>query len=328
MSKVLDFYQEPNTPDFEDRLEQHQNPYDNPKFYHAMRVRLESEYDLPTSSIAVMIGLHSICDLNTGEFNRSDSVVRELIGLENKSTYSIGFTRLLEVGLVKQIDDVKYVITHYEQDRCNGEKDKQNYFRITSNFVRILPRVVKHGHKRLMFWALECLDRSRIYNSENVIGMQKLIKDRKLGTCPKRVYQALELMEGFMAYSVIPNSAGDDVLLQFWPVKQEERTEEQVRLRRIHGEVATEIRDSFNFAHGVGQLNWRELSRMARKIIEYGLNHKLYNADKQLDAAVVKRMAGRFGAYCARNKIKKRLAYLGYILKNGHLEDSLSRMPA
>ncbi|WP_436664508.1 hypothetical protein ACOALA_20865 (plasmid) [Alicyclobacillus acidoterrestris] len=327
MSSVLEFYQEPNQPEFEAELTRSQTPYDNPKFYHAMRKRLENDYDLPTSSIAVLIGLHMVCDLNTGEFIRLDSQVRKLIGLE-KSTYSMGFSRLVEVGLVKQLDESMYVITHYEEDRCNGEKDKQNYFRITSNFVRILPRIVTHGHKRLMLWALECLDRARVYNHENVISMPKLIKDRKLGTCPKRVYQALSLLEGFMDYSVIPNSAGEDILLQFWPVKQEQRTEEQIRLRRLHGDVASEIRDSFRFAHGTGELHWRELSRMARKIIEYGLNHRLYNADQVLDEGVIKRMASRFGAYCARNQIKKRLAYLGYILQNGHLEQSIFRMPA
>ncbi|GMA66185.1 hypothetical protein GCM10025859_66270 [Alicyclobacillus fastidiosus] len=328
MSQVIDFYQAPQVPDYEESIDtKPQTPYDNPKFYHAMRLRLLNDYDLPCSAIAVLIGLHMICDPDTGVFMRSDTQVRKEIGLA-KSTYSIGFSELLGSGLVSEIDEARCVITDFEKDRCFGEKSKQNYFRITRNFLRILSRLVAHGHKRMMHFALECLDRSRHYNSENVISMSKLVRERRLGTCPKRALQALSLLDGFMDYAVMPNSTNTDNLVQFWLVKEDQRDEEQIRLRTLHGEVSTEIRESYRFAHGTERLTWRELSRMTRKLIQYGLTYRLYDQDQRLDGRIIKRMAGRFGAMCARNNIKKRIPYLSYILKNGDLEQSIYKVPA
>lgn len=278
-----------------------QTPYSKAKFYKAMRHRL-ADMDLPASALGLLIGLHCICDADTGSFVRDDVTMRELLGM-SKSTVAWAFKRLLKVGLVSEVGGGLFEISHYSTDRLEG-----NYFRIGDNLLAALPRIIAHHHPGILLFALQLLDQSRVHGAEIVYGMRTLVYKEKLGSCPARVMKALDLLDGITKWAALPNSSGTGDNLYFYINNVEpDISENTLRFRALHGTVSRETKLTYEFVSqaklgSYHQMTWRELSRTTRLIIQYGI-------DQNLTEEVLKRMASRFGALCAQG-IKNKAAYL------------------
>ncbi|MFD1678266.1 hypothetical protein [Alicyclobacillus fodiniaquatilis] len=281
-----------------------QQPYDNAKFYTAMRHRLH-HYDLPASALAVFVGLHMIIhDADTGRFFRDDVTLRKTLNLP-KSTVHQAFERLTKTSLIRELEDGEWMITHYEQDRLMAK----SYFRLNENFIEILPLLVQHHAPNVLLFGLELLDRGRHYNSEIIYGTKTLIHEWNLGNCRSRVYKALALLSRIALWTIVPNKKETDDNLHFHLNKDYQRDEEQNQYRALHGRISRETKEAYNFSGGTDKLTWYELAKTTRMIIQYGIEHQL--EDKEMI-----RLAGIFGSYCARERVKTRKAYLGKALKS------------
>lgn len=283
-----------------------QNAYYQAKFYTRMRHRLE-ELPLPASVLAVFIGVHMLCDADTGHFYRDDVSLRQVLDMP-KSTVHAAFSQLVQTPLVTELGNGEYVITDYENDRTTSG----SYFRLTPAFVDSLSSIVSHHQPKLLLFALELLDCQRNYDAEIRRKMKTLIYDRQLGSCPSRVYSSLELLSGMTRWAVTPNAAGTDQLVQFWPLRDEMRSLEQNQFRSLHGEVTRSTIEGYRAARGTDVLTWRELSKTTRKIIEYGV-------ELHLQLPVIARLGSLFGAICAEHHVIRRLPYLRRLLKTGDL---------
>ncbi|MCL6633960.1 MAG: hypothetical protein K6T63_15185 [Alicyclobacillus herbarius] len=296
-----------------------QQPYDRAKFFTAMRWRLR-DMQLPASAIALLVALHTVCDADTGTFTRRDLVTVRRITLLPKQTVSWAFRRLLERGLVTVDETVEnadtYIITHYEEDR----RGPHGYFRLTPNLIRQLPEMVARHNPKIILFALELLDRGRVYGAEMIYSMKKLIRDWRLGSCPSRVMKQLELLAGIALYAKMPNAKGDGENLHFDLVKDEDYSEEQEKWRSLHGRVSAETKRAFQFAsrqrNGRPAPTWRELARTTRLIIRYGL-------DNQLTDVEMVRIAGLFGTTCVVQDVRRPVPYLRRALPDLHNKSKL-----
>lgn len=319
-----------------------QQPYDQGKMYTAMRHRL-MRYNLPASAFAVMVGLHTVCDANTGAFFRPDIYnMTERLHLP-KQTVSYAMRRLIDAGLVVYkgktevlrnpedesegtIDLDCFVIAHFEQDRLDAlEQGKTHgYFRLNAPLLDQLAEMVSSHNPRIILFALQLLDQSRVHEREMFYGMRRsLIRKWRLGSCPSRVDKALSLLAGIVLWTRSPNATGDDENLSFYLVSEKTYSEEQDKYRQLHGQVSRETQKAYHFARSGHRfsinLSWRELSRTTRLLIRYAIENRV-------DNKTLLRMAGLWGSTMAQNHVdkRKRLAYLRQALKNGGLyRDSL-----
>jgi len=293
-----------------ERLSLPQTPYNQAKFYTAMRHRLEG-MELPASALAVLTALHTLCDADTGRFYRDDVTVRKVTQL-SKSTVSWGFKRLLAEAVVLE-EKGAYLIAGYEEDRTS----EKSYFRLSNTFLAALPKMVQHHNPRILLFSLELLDRGRNHGAELVYSTSTLIHKRRLGSCPSRVNKGLQFLTQCFRYAYVPNSTGTDNNIHFYLVQEtNEDTNNQERFRKLHGEVSYTTKKSFQFAQGTKQLEWRELARTTRIIIQYGMENRLTDYE-------VGRLAGLFGAYYARNNVQRPVPYLRKALPDllGYVRD-------
>jgi len=280
--------------------------YEDAKFYTAMRHRLLKAH-LPASVLAVFVGLHTICDADSGVFIRDDRAMRDLLGL-SKSTVCYAFRRLLKTRFIQETSEGEYCITAYADDRMH---EQASYFRLAPPIFSILGNLVAHHHPALIHFALELMDCRRHANSEIRRSMQTLIHRKKLGSCASRVYKALKLLDGLVRYAITPSANGRDDVLQFW-LQTPLQDVEQIKFRAWHGQVSRETAKAYRFAKGPYVLSWRELSRTTRLLVQYGL-------EQHLDGAQMARLGSYFGTLCAKHKILRRTAYLRKIRDNGDL---------
>ncbi|QSO50117.1 hypothetical protein [Alicyclobacillus mengziensis] len=285
----------------------YQNPYLYAKFYTAMRHRL-AEIILPASVLAVFIGVHLICDANTGEFVLDYSALRDALHLP-KSTVYVAVQELLKTPFVTHVHEDYYRITDYEADRT---APGASYFKLTPRFIDSLAGMVAHHLPAMILFSLELLDVHRHHDKETLRKMQTLIYKKRLGSAPSRVRYNLRLLDGFVRWADYPNSSGTDTLLQFFVLDDDTQTIEQEEFRALHGAVNRETLSAYQNAGGSDALSWRELSRSTRPLIAYGISLRLHSE-------TVIRLGSLFGAICAERKVKRRAAYLRRLLKNGDL---------
>ncbi|MCF8568406.1 hypothetical protein LLE49_27185 [Alicyclobacillus tolerans] len=271
-----------------------------------MRHRLEG-LPLPASVLALFVGVHMLCDPDTGRFFRDDAALRNILDMP-KSTVHAAFSQLVQTPLVTELAHGEYIITDYETDRI----ESRSYFRLTPAFISSLSAMVSHHQPNVLLFALELLDCQRNFDAEIRRKMKTLVHDRQLGSCPSRVYSSLKLLNGMTRWSVTPNAMGTDVVLQFWPLKDDMRSLEQDQFRALHGEVTRSTIEGYRAARGTDVLTWRELSRTTRKLIEYGVELNLH-------FPVIARLGSLFGAICAQYKVTRRMPYLRRLLRTGDL---------
>lgn len=306
--KMNPFYDEVD----EAKKKKRQHPYDNPKFYTAMRHRLH-HYNLPASVLTYFIALHTILyDADKGRFYRDDVAIRRITGLP-KSTAHQAFVYLTTTSLIRPLEDGSWEITHYEQDRTMAK----SYFRLSPPLLKTLSTLVSHHAPMGILFALELVDRSRHFNADVKYGMSTLIREWKLGSCPSRVYKMLELLSTLSLWTLVPNQKETEDNVHFHLVKVQ-RDKEQEKLRALHGSTSRNIKESYRFAGGTDTITWYELSKLTRRIIQHGIDHKLPDRD-------MLRLGSLYGAYCARNHIRRRVPYLSIALKKG-LADKLNWM--
>ncbi|KPV42667.1 hypothetical protein [Alicyclobacillus ferrooxydans] len=291
----------------------YQTPYLYAKFYTAMRHRL-AEMNLSASVVTAFIGVHLICDANTGDFVLDYSALRDALHLP-KSTVYVAVQELLKTPLVTHVYEDHYRITDYEADRT---APGASYFNLTPRFIALLSLLVAHHLPAMILFCLEIMDVSRHRNSEILRKMRTLMYKKHLGSAPSRVRKNLALLDGFIEWGELPNASGTDVLLQFWLVKDDSRTIEQEAFRALHGAVSRETLEGYAAARGADTPTWRELSKSTRRLIAYGIDMKLH-------PETILRIASMFGAICAARHVKWRGAYLTKLLKSG---DLLKQIPA